>query len=102
MAEVLWEAPKQGSGTAEDASWPARGCVHGPPWDRASTQPFPSGGTPAREETAPSCTAEKPPEGLESTSPLLQTHAHMDTRLPKVSPGDSVSPPAFAASTFTT
>lgn len=75
----MWEAPKQGSRIAEGPSWPARSCVHGPPWDRASTWPSPSGGNPTRQETAPICTAEKMTKGLESTSPVHHTHMHTQT-----------------------
>lgn len=94
----VWEAPKQGSGTGEDPSLPARGCVRGPPRDKASTRPSPSGGSPAKEETTPSCTAEKPTEGLESTSPLLHTHTCTHRHAPSKSESWRLHVPSFLCS----
>lgn len=75
----VWEAPKQGSGTGEDPSLPARGCVRGPPWDKASTQPSSSGGNPAREKQPPAALRKSPQRAWKA--PLLSsTHTHMHTQ----------------------
>lgn len=80
MAEVCGKLQSKAVGLEKiPASQQGALCVDHHGTDRTSTLPSPSGGNPARLEAAPSCTAEKPTEGLESTSPLHHTHMHTQT-----------------------